>query len=327
MSDSLDTRLRDLAHELVGNAPPPPPWPSAPSSRPQRPRRSPRRLVLTALTVLIVSALAVAAVIRVVGDDSPRTRTAPVATATDPSAANGKSRCVIRLTATPAAVCLTSYDTNHVSFFVSGFKPRTSFRAATPDGTTSAGGNTGWDGTNTSGPKKPETTRATTPVREGTTLSASAPILTDGVVVTGTAANGASVTFFVPPPSNTKRPTSDDEPRVAHRPSYLVIVDDTHLMVGAACNPYGPAVQATTKPHTIGLELFYATAQGATRRTSVPPTSPTARAQDQCLTSSTITLPGPIGKRDLVDATGATLGIDADNRCTPPRQGTRCDTP
>jgi hypothetical protein len=281
------------------------------SAMPPRPSpRSPRARVLTALAIVVVSALATFTVIRLVNDDTSPTRRTPAATAANPSLPVDPSRCAIRLTAKRTTVCLTAYDETKVSYVLTGFKPRTSYRAATVDSSTSGGGKIDANGTNVNPPKKPSSGRGSG--TDGSSFGGSSPLFTQGLVITGTTADNASVTFFVPPPPPTSSPASNDAERLGHRPDYLVIADNSHLRIGAACDPYGPAVLATIKKHQVGLEVFY-------------PTTPGPRLL--CLTTFTITLPTPLGSRALVDADGQTVAVDGDNRCTPPRQGTRCDTP
>src|ERR1700710_465153 len=97
-----DSQLRELARALTDGAPSPPPWPEPASIERPSQRPSSRRLLLVALAAVLVCVVAAAAMVRVLGDDGEHT-------ASRPSPAS-QQNCIARLTASPARLCVTSYD-------------------------------------------------------------------------------------------------------------------------------------------------------------------------------------------------------------------------
>jgi hypothetical protein len=250
----------------------------------------PRKSLLVALGVVIAVVAVVFASVRLFDGDGeqPASRPGP-----DPLA---QSDCIVRLTARPAVVCVTSYDATQVTYKVSGFKPKTAYQTATPDGTTRGGSKITASGTNFL--PRAHRVALSNGASDGFTFSSSTPLFANGLVITGTAANDASVTFFVPPPD-----TAAPEParkRTEMSPGSVDILDDRHLLVGATCNPYGPAVQVRETAKAIRIGVFVTLPKGL---------------QLMCLTRVRVTLPSPLGARSVVaNTTGEPLRISSDNR-------------
>jgi hypothetical protein len=115
-----------------------------------------------------------------------------------------------------------------------------------------------------------------------------------GAVVTGTAANNASVTFFVPSPVDISPKMTSGRKELT--PDLVSVLDDTHLEVALPCNPYGPAVQVKETARTVRVGAFYATTEGP---------------RLGCSTLVVVTLPSAIGTRTIVsDVDGAHLAAN-----------------
>jgi hypothetical protein len=165
-----------------------------------------------------------------------------------------------------------------MSFLVSGFKKDSAFQGSTRDGHVTASSRANASGTNT-GRKAARTQHSA--ADPGTTISAIQPVFATGALVTGTAANNASVSFFVPSPANVHRQNASDRTEVA--PDFVSVVDAMHLELGLSCNPYAPAVQIKDTTRAVRVGAFY-----------------DSTSQLDCVAFFTVTLPSPIGTRDVV---------------------------
>jgi hypothetical protein len=243
--------------------------------------------VLIAFAAVLVLVVGIAVAVRAFGDKNQHAATRP---RLDPVTDRG---CTLRFTASPAVRCVTAYDAKHISFRISGFKAGTKFQASTRDGQNAGSSATNSSGTNVGRSATRARRAAADP---GTTVGATQPIFGTGAVVTGTAANGASVTFFVPTPSAVGSRRTSDRSEVT--PVLVSVVDSTHLELGLPCNAYGPAVQIKETPRTVRVGAFY-------DRTEAP--------QDDCRTLVVVGLPSAIGTRTIAsDVDGARLSTNAD---------------